>query len=203
VAGGLLTTAAQRQILQRFIRALDGEHRTAWREERYRRDSTLASARAVIERRWSAVTAAIAPFLARYRLASGILLPVPGLGPDGRFVAGERGGPALVAVQLPRDPARAEDAAFFAVRELCYPAVRLALDAPGIVPADRAAAEVLSGRAAVRCGSLVLGTASPDLARAYEAAFLHAAGTSSGFTTAFPVPDQVMAALARAVAGIR
>lgn len=203
VANGMLKAGADRQLFERFLEALRSEYREAWRSDRIARDSALEAARASIERRWGAIAEAVGPFLARYQLTSGIMLPVPGLGPDGRFVAGERGAPALVAVQLPRDPSHAEDAAFFALRELCYPAVRLVLDASRDIPADRTAAELLSGRAAVRCGSLALGAASPELAAAYEAAFLRAAGSSVGFAAAFPVPDDLMAALARAVAANR
>jgi len=190
----LLQTPGQRATLDRFASSVRTEM-SAWRDERALRGGTMPAALAAIEERWTAVAAAIAPYLARYQLTSGIILPIPGLGLDGRLVPSSQGSPALIAVQLPRDPARAADAAFFAVRELCYPAVREALRQSGGQPADRREAEQLSGRAAVRCGAMLLDGAGPELARGYQAAFLPGGGD---FSSAFPIPGAVHSALARA-----
>jgi hypothetical protein len=194
VGYALLQAPAQRATLDRFAAAVRGEMST-WRDERALRGGTAPATLAAIEAKWTAVAAAIAPYLARYGLTAGIIVPVPGLGTDGRFVPSSQGSPALVAVQLPSDPTRAPDAAFFAVRELCYPAVREALRQPGLEPRDRREAERLSGRAAVRCGAILLEAASPSLAEGYRSAFLPAGGD---FAAAFPVPDAMVPALARA-----
>jgi hypothetical protein len=191
----LLQTPAERATLDRFAGAVR-EELSVWRDERAFRGGTTQAAVAAIEARWTVIAAAIAPYLARYKLTSGVILPVPGLGTDGRLVPSAEGAPALVAVQLPRDPARAADAAFFAVRELCYPAVREALRQPGLEPADRREAERLSGRAAVRCGAILLDGVNSALASAYRAAFRPAGGD---FEAAFPMPDAMGPALARAI----
>jgi hypothetical protein len=191
----LLQTPGQRATLDRFASSVRTEM-SVWRDERALRGGTMPAAVAAIETRWSAIAAAIGPYLARYRLTAGIILPVPGLGLDGRLVPSSEGSPTLVAVQLPRDPAGAADAAYFAVRELCYPAVREALRQPGVQqPQDRREAERLSGRAAVRCGAMLLDGASPELAAGYRAAFRPSGGD---FSAAFPVPESWLPALARA-----
>jgi len=195
VGYALLQAPAQRAILDRFAAGVLAEMST-WRDERALRGGTAPAALAAIEAKWTAIAAAITPYLARYKLTSGIILPIPGLGTDGRFVPASQGSPALVAVQLPRDPARAADAAFFAVRELCYPAVREALKQPGLEPRDRREAERFSGRAAVRCGAILLDGANTALAEGYRAAFLPAGGD---FGAAFPIPDALARALSAAV----
>ena len=199
VGYSLLQSPGQRATLDRFASLVLTEM-SVWRDERTLRGARMPAALAAIEARWSAIAAAIGPYLARHRLTSGIILPIPGLGLDGRLVPSSEGSPALVAVQLPRDPARAADAAYFAVRELCYPAVREALRQPGLQPADRRAAEQLSGRAAVRCGAMLLEGTSPDLARAYREALLPPGGD---FNAAFPIPDALLPALARATVSNR
>jgi hypothetical protein len=192
VGSALLATPAARGTFDRFLGAVRGEA-AIWRDERAAAQPT---AMAAVEARWTAIAAAVGPYLARHRLASGIIVPVPGLGTDGRFVPAAQGSPALVAVQLPRDPARAGDAAFFALRELCYPAVREATSRPGLLPPDRREAERLSGRAAVRCGAMLLDAASPGLAAGYRRAFQPAGGD---FAADFPLPGEVATALATAV----
>jgi hypothetical protein len=195
VGYALLQTQGQRATLDRFAAAVQSEM-TAWRDERAFRGGTAPATLAAIEAKWTAVAAVIAPYLARYGLTAGIIVPVPGLGTDGRFVPSSQVSPALVAVQLPRDMARAADAAFYAVRELCYPAVREALKQPGLEPRDRREAERLSGRAAVRCGAILLDGANTSLAGGYRAAFLPSGGD---FGAAFPIPEAMAKALAAAV----
>jgi hypothetical protein len=200
LARSVLPARGQRAVLDRFLAAARDDLNSAWAAERRSRAPALNAELAAVERRWSgAIGPALRAYLGREGMTSGIIIPVAGLGTDGRFLAASRDGPAVVAVQLPRDSTHAGDAAFFAVRELCYPAVRRALRAPGLVPDDRVAAEGLSGRAAVRCGALLLDQADPSLGRAYRQAFLRAAGRVDGFPEAYPVPDPVLAALAEAV----
>lgn len=188
-------------VLERFLAAARSDLERAWSTERRDRAPELNAALAAVEQRWSgSVGPALAGYLTQNGLTGGIILPIPGLGPDGRFLAATRESPAVVAVQLPRDRAHAGDAAFFAVRELCYPAVRRALAAPGLAPPDRVAAELLSGRAAVRCGALLLDQAGPALGGAYREAFLKASGSRDVFETAFPVSGEVLAALRASLA---
>jgi hypothetical protein len=200
LAAGVLNTATERTLFDRFVSAVRGEWQAAYRPEYRDGAAALQTDLASVERRWtSEVEPAIRAYLERERLPSGIILPIRGLGPDGRYVPGSKQAPAVVAVQLPRDPTHAGDAAFFAVRELCYPVVRKALAAPGLLPDDRVAAEALSGRAAVRCGALLLEATAPALGHGYREAFLRAAGSAGPFEAAYPLPDQLVASLREAL----
>lgn len=197
----VLGTRGRQAAADRFLTAARDDLERAWSAERRAQAPDLNAALGTVEQRWKeSVGPAVAGYLTRNGLASGIILPIPGLGPDGRFLAATRESPAVVAVQLPRDRSHAGDAAFFVVRELCYPAVRRALATPGLVPADRVAAEQLSGRAAVRCGALLLDQADPALGQAYRDAFLRALGSRDSFEAAYPVSAEVEAALRTALA---
>jgi hypothetical protein len=202
LAASVLRTREQRALFDRFLTAARNDLEAAWNGERRTRAASQNAMLAAVERRWAdAIAPAIGGHLQRYGLTSGVIVPVPGLGTDGRFLAGSSQAPALVAVQLPRDPTHAEDAAFFAVRELCYPAVRRALATLDLPSADRVAAEALSGRAAVRCGAQLLDQADSALGAAYRGAFLRAAGARGSFEATYPVGDRVLAALRDAVRG--
>jgi hypothetical protein len=200
LAARVLRTREQRALFDRFLTAARNDLDAAWNGERRTRAATQNAMLAAAERRWAnAIAPAIGGYLQRYGLTSGVIVPVPGLGTDGRFLAGSSQSPALVAVQLPRDSAHAEDAAFFAVRELCYPAVRRALARLDVTSTDRVAAEALSGRAAVRCGAQLLDQSDPALGAAYREAFLRAAGARGDFEAAFPVNERVLGALRDAI----
>lgn len=202
LAAAGLRTREQRALFDRFLTAARNDLEAAWGAERRARAAAQNARLAAVERRWAdAIAPAIGGYLSRSRLASGVIVPVPGLGSDGRFLAGSSQSPALVAVQLPRDTAHADDAAFFVVRELCYPAVRRALAALDVPSADRVAAEALSGRAAVRCGAELLDQGDSALGAAYRAAFLRAAGSRASFEATYPVSDRVLGALRDALGG--
>jgi hypothetical protein len=197
-----LRTREQRALFDRFLTAARNDLEAAWSAERRTRAAAQNAMLAAVERRWAdAIAPAIGGYLSRSHLTSGVIVPVPGLGTDGRFLAGAPQSPALVAVQLPRDSAHADDAAFFAVRELCYPAVRRALATLDVPSTDRVAAEALSGRAAVRCGAQLLDQSDTALGAAYREAFLRAAGARGDFETAFPVSHRVLEALSDAING--
>ncbi|MBS1240972.1 MAG: hypothetical protein H6R40_399, partial [Gemmatimonadetes bacterium] len=117
LAAAALHTREQRALFDRFLAAARTDLDAAWSTERRTRAAAQNAALAEVERRWAdAIAPAIGGYLERYGLTSGVIVPVPGLGTDGRFLAGSAESPALVAVQLPRDSAHAADAAFFVVR---------------------------------------------------------------------------------------
>ncbi|HEX9894937.1 MAG TPA: hypothetical protein VGA78_13490 [Gemmatimonadales bacterium] len=190
-----LPTAAERRVLGELTAALDGE----WRHW-YRGVDTLAGKDArqervgEFERAWLPLEAALGPYLNRYRLTGGIILLTPAVGPDGRLFEGNPGAASdnvlAIAVQPP-----AADAVFFAVRELCYPAVRRAISAARLPDTDRVTGERLSGRAAVRCGRMLLARYAPDAVTGYETAWLRASGQRSQFTDGFVIPDRLVRAL--------
>ena len=202
LAATALRTREQRALFDRFLAAARNDLEAAWSAERRTRAATQNAMLAAVERRWAeAIAPAIGAYLSRSGLTAGVIVPVPGLGTDGRFLAGSSQSPTLVAVQLPRDSAHAEDAAFFAVRELCYPAVRRALATLDVPSADRVAAEALSGRAAVRCGAQLLDQSDSALATAYRDAFLRASGSPGSFEATYPVSARVLEALREATRG--
>jgi hypothetical protein len=190
----VVRTSEQRRTLGRFVAALEQEWAAGYAQRRMAMSPDAAVAAA--DSTWRAVAPALTPYLRRWRLDGGRLFVVPALGPDGRLFEGvpaARDDNAL-AVALPL--ASPGDAAYFAVRELCYPAVREAVRGVTL-PADRVAAEALRGRAAVRCGALLLGRAAPAHVERYRAAWLRASGSAGSFEAAFAIPDDLVAALER------
>jgi hypothetical protein len=189
---GTLTSPAQRRLLGEFVDALESEWAVflaTWRAGEPA-DADVAAADA----RWRALTDALAPYLRAERLAGGLLLVSPALGADGRLFEGaaDDHADAVIAVQLPPGGA---DAAYLALREVCFPAVRR-LPWAG---ADRVADERLRGTAAVRCGALLLDRFAPGHAAAYRSFWVRVAG-GSDFEQAFAVPAPLRAALERDLA---
>jgi hypothetical protein len=192
----VLRTPEQRRVLGRFVAALEQE----WVGGFATRPGARAGERAVAaaDSTWRQVAPALAPFLRRWRLDGGRIVVVAALGPDGRLFEGMPSArdDNAVAVALPVETPG--DAAWYAVRELCYPALREALsDVP--LPSDRFAAEAMRGRAAVRLGAMLLERVAPAHAEAYRAAWLRAAGRTGSFASAFAVPEDVRRALERSL----
>jgi hypothetical protein len=194
-----LPTPAERRVLAEFAEALEDEWRAGYARSAAVTDSARArAALGELERAWRPLEAALSPFLAAHRLNAGVILLVPALGPDGRLFEGDprASDDNVLAVAW---PARAADAAFLAVRELCFPAVRQALATGRSPEADRVEAERLSGTAAVRCGALLLERYAPPAVAGYQAAWLREAGRSGAFAEAFPIPDALLKALDSAI----
>jgi hypothetical protein len=187
---GTLTTSAQRRVLAEFVEALESEWTVFL--ETWRTRGTADADVGVAEARWSAISAAIAPYLRSQRLEGGLLLVSPALGPDGRLFEGAREDPgdAVIAVQLPPGGG---DAAYLALREVCFPAVRR-VAAESV--AGRVADERSRGNAAVHCGAMLLDRYLPDDAAGYRAFWRRLAG-SAEFERAFPIPAAMQAALQR------
>ncbi len=192
---GVLRTPEQRRLLGRLVAVMEEEWRVWLGPERARAPMAVPAA---FDATWRRLEPQLRPYLRARRLDGGRILLVPALGADGRFFEGL---PAVrddnvVAVGT---AAGGADAAWRVVRELCYPAVRQALRAR--VTGDRETGERESGRAAVRCGALLLERLAPEEVPAYETAWLRAAGRSGSFAEAFAVSEEVLAALRRELAG--
>ncbi|HEY0997065.1 MAG TPA: hypothetical protein VGD77_13815, partial [Gemmatimonadaceae bacterium] len=133
-----------------FLRALEqgwqGGGREAWR----RGEPERAARMTALEAAWrSEFLPALAPFLRAIGARGGVILVQPAIGGEGRVLDDGAGG-WIVAVGDGPD-ARPLLAA---VRELCFPLVRRALDAaPASRAAGRATLATLHERAAVRCGA--------------------------------------------------
>jgi hypothetical protein len=197
--GTALPSAAERRLLGELAAALEDEWSRFYRHWSARSAGHRAEQAQAVGRSWRPLAAALAPYLARHHLEGGALLLSPALGADGRLFEGDPRSSAdnVVAVAVPTsDPS---GAVFLAVRELCYPAVWAALAAAGGVGDDRVQGERLSGRAAVRCGALLLERYAPESEAAYERTWLGLTGRPGPFAAAFPIPDPLQAALAAEV----
>ncbi len=200
--GTALATPAERRVLGELAAALADEWSRYYRDASAGSSAQRAKQAQAFTRAWQPLAAALAPYLARHRLEGGTMLLSPAVGADGRFFEADPRSAAdnVVAVALPTSETATTDAVFLAVRELCYPAVRAALATVDGVGDDRVQGEELSGRAAVRCGALLLRRYAPGWAPGYETAWLATSGRPGPLLDAFPLPDALAAALARELA---
>lgn len=196
----LLTTAEERRVLADFVAALRDEWSRFFRA--YRAESLLPDldrrVAATRRRLGGSVEPALGPFLERWHLASGVVLLSPAVGLDGRFFDGDprsdRDNIVVVGTGGPPDEGQE---ALRVVREWCYPAVRKATEESS--PPDRTAAEAESGRAAVRCGGLLLERRRPEDAADYRRVFLDAGAepTAANLARTFPIPAFLESGLER------
>ena len=192
----VLATPAERAALGRFTTVLKEEW-PVYRAER----SAMADARsaqlAAATRTWEQhVAPAAQSFLRSERLDAGVVLAVPALGAEGRLFAGDPGDRRDNVVAVALDPsADGEVVAWLALKELAFPAARRALEAAGQLPADRVAAEQLTGRASVHLGAMILERSAPAAAGRYRSALARSAGCDTSLETCLPIPPASRAAL--------
>lgn len=194
-----LPTPDERARLVRLVDALRREWGAGYAELQ---DDLLPDGRAAeVAAAWQPVAAALTPYLRARKLTGGAVLLAASLGPDGRFFAGDPKNPTdnVVAVRLgPGEPAQA--AVYRLVRELCYPAVREAMQ--GVEPTDdRVRGERVSGIAAVRCGHELLARYAPREVAGYDEQWLSEAGATEGFEKQFALPGAIGDRLASRIAG--
>lgn len=190
-AGALFSSDEQRRVLAAFVSAVRQEWSVFYRD--YRSDEVLpeAEARTAAAQRWiiDSIAPQVGPFLERWRLGNGMVLLSPAVGLDGRFFDGDpdddRDNIVIVGYA-----AKTGMEALHLVREWCYPAVREA-QADALTGSDRVAAEAESGRAAVRCGDLLVARYLPGATEHYRSAFLPNHNEVSGAALAerYPLPS--------------
>jgi hypothetical protein len=193
----VLPTGEQRAVLGRLTAAMEDEWQRFfgrwWTESAGTRSRQADS----VQTLWDAALAQrVEPLLTRVRLDSGLILVSPALGSEGRIFAGrpEDRADNVVAVRLPMGAAGAAVSAVSVVREICYPwASTLVAERGGT---DRLTGEQTSGRLAVRCGAILLESASADVQAAYARAY---AGSRT-IEDAFPVDPALLDALRRRLA---
>jgi len=198
----LLATLPTPEERVRLVRLVDALRREWTAGYAVLQDVLLPDGRAAeVAAAWQPVAAALAPYLRARKLTGGAVLLVASLGPDGRFFAGDPKNPTdnVVAVRLgPGEPAQA--AVYRLVRELCYPAVREAMQ--GTEPTDdRVRGERVSGIAAVRCGHELLARYAPREVAGYDEQWLREAGATEGFEEHFALPGAIGSRLASRIAG--
>jgi len=195
-AAQVLATPAERATLGRFVTALKEEW-PLYRAERAAASDARSTQLAAATRTWEQqVAPAAQSFLRAERLDAGVVLAVPALGAEGRLFAGDPGDRRDNVVAVALDPsADGEVVAWLALKELAFPAARRSLEAAGQLPADRVAAEQLTGRAAVHLGAMILERSAPAAAGRYRAALSRSAGCEGSLDSCLPIPPASRAAL--------
>ncbi len=199
VVAEVLPTQEQRDALVRLADVLASEwnafYGTYWQTQASARDAQTAQASTV----WLTVQDKLAAYLRSRGLTSGVLVVSDALGPEGRILDGDPGNADdnVMAVAA-RDGDAPGAIVSRAIREVCFPVVRVAVDAWGGAPADPRRASELSTRAAVRCGDLLLVRGAGELVSSYRNTALAdwglGADGESGvrFEQAFPVPQELL-----------
>jgi hypothetical protein len=211
----VLATPAQRQGLARFLDLVEAEAASSYEAVARADYQALGRVLPDVQARWSReIGAPLAGYLERYALTRGALMISAPVGPEGRILEGDPSNPwdnQIVIGLAPTALAAGSDAAFLdvavrSVRELCYPAVRQAMQASGIQAGTLAEGADLSARAATRCGALLIDRHAPDLEQAYATwALSWSDATSTGGDTAgalaaaFPLPPGLESALEEVV----
>ena len=173
VVAAALPEREQRETLGRWVDALASEWQAgfgaAWEASSARRDARMAD----LQTRWNELGSLLAPYLRGVELTGGIVLAVPSLGSEGRFFSANpmRADDNLVAVGLPTSDSDLDVAVAAAVREMCFPIVRVAFSDLGHLFPDRDEASRASDRAATYCGEWLLREHAPELLGAYRSRF--------------------------------
>jgi hypothetical protein len=201
-ASGAFEEGSQRRVLRRFVEALEQEWDTFYAGYWEREVAIDRATVDALEREWNGELApAVSDFLGEQGLRAGIVLLSSVLGPEGRLIPGNafRGIADAVAVWSPgwTDV----DASLYSIlREMCFSIVDGSVINPATV--RRGDPQIISGRAAIRCGALLVQRHARSRLGHFQAAFLRAAGadtiaadTAAEFTEAFQVPSRVLEAV--------
>jgi hypothetical protein len=208
----IITDPEQRALLGRLARTLDEEWNLFFAQYRREAAGDMAPALAAAGRRFNEeLLPPVAPFLRRFGLQAGRLMVSPGIGREGRILAGDPANPwdnqVVVGLGSPVGSADlATDLLARFLKETCYPAVREAMSQAEIAGMDPAAGERLASDAATRCGAMVLDRYAPSLSPGYRVRSLAAASGEGSrdpgaFTQAFPLPPELERALLEVVEG--
>lgn len=211
IVAQLLPEDRQREVLLQFTAALSEEWTTwfqdAWTRSVLDRRVDLAALQSAWDERFAGP---LAPYLAQHQMDQGALIVSPQVGLEGRIFSGS---PAdrtdnLVVVHLPAAGEPADAALHYAVREMCFPAARAAMQEAGPMPSDRLTASARATRAAVRCGELLLERLAPSEAAGYRRSFVPAtaaatdASTREAFHRAYSVDAALEASLRAAIESV-
>lgn len=212
IVAQLLPEDRQRDVLLEFTRALS-EDWAAWFQDGWTRSVLdrrvdLAELQSAWDQRFAGP---LRPYLERHQLDQGALIVSPQVGLEGRLFSGSPTDRTdnLVVVHLPAPSEPMGAALHYAVREMCFPSARAAMEAAGSMPADRMAASARSTRAAVRCGELLLERLAPAEAAAYRRSFVPAtaaatdAATREALHRAYPLDAGLEAALVAEIDNLR
>lgn len=196
-----LQTGGRRRVVQQLVEALSDEYNVFFRDYQARHRAEISDRLADLERRWThGLALDLADFLERVGLESGVLIPSPALGPEGRLFQGDPfgGQTRLIAVWMPLE-GRVDAPLYGAVREMGFAVVDRVVDPSRYETSEL---EGIRARAAIRVGALLLEFYAPAQVSGYRRAFLEAAGhessgrrTAADFEQAFPLDAEVMSQL--------
>ncbi len=178
-------TGEERNLLRTLVDAMEVEWKAFYRDywqEWYdeRRDQFDA-----MQQLWDRdIAPPLTPFLERRRLSGGLVMPSPGVGPEGRIMEQDPFDPTdqIVAAMLPVANTAPDISTFAFLKELCFLIIQ-----PETLRGyarDRGTAEDLERTAAIRCGAMLLEFYAPILATRYRRAFLDAVGAQESNTQA-------------------
>ena len=174
-----------RRLLRQLVTAIEDEwnvfYRDYWEKQRAERSTHIAE----VQTMWDSVMVPqLGEFLKRRRLTAGLVMPSPGLGPEGRIVDIDNFDPAdqVVSIQVPPTTTRADATVFAFLKELCFLIVNERVLGPRAGDLDLW--DDLQKRAAVRCGALILQFYAPTLVPRYIRVFLDAVGAEESATRA-------------------
>lgn len=197
-------TAEQRRTIAGWVQTLQQEDAVFYGRYWAARQQEYAGTAAAVQARWDVLAPRIQPVLDYLMLNAGeVLLSLP-LGQEGRSVTpGRRSNRVAVLMPPHGEPA---DAVWALLHELMYPYVQGVIrDQLSPAQLRETREDLLSMRAAVRAGALLLDQAAPPAAAEYRAAYLRWAGQpvpssvaarQAALERAYPLPDPLPRALA-------
>jgi hypothetical protein len=200
-----LQTAGQRRVVGKLVEAMEDEYAVFFQEFRERHRAEHSDQLADLDRRWTyGLALDLADFLKRSGIESGVLIPSPALGPEGRLFQGDplSDQTRLIAVWMPLDGG--VDAPLYgAARELGFTAVDRVVDPERYDPSEL---EDVRASAAVRFGAMLLEFYAPAQLSGYRRAYIEAAGhesagrgTAAAFEQTFPLDAEVLSLLRREI----
>jgi len=211
-AAGALRSDAEREVLLRFVRALEEEWSVFFHSYWDQTVRTDSAGRETLQSEWNEnAGTALGGFLAERGMEDGLIFVSPALGQHGRLVQSNAydGLDNAVAVWSPE---KQESGAIIsaAVREICFTAV----DRRVLIAGIRAGLDqqTVRSRAAVRCGAMLFEANNPAFLSEYERTFVQAAGNgdadsagmADAFEQAYDVSDGVITELQRLITpGVR
>ncbi|MFQ5702428.1 MAG: hypothetical protein ACE5HT_00225 [Gemmatimonadales bacterium] len=199
--------AKKRKLLRLLVRAMEDEWKVFFRDYWESGRAKRSAHNAEIQAMWDSVMVPhIGGFLERRRLSAGLIMPSPGLGPEGRIIDNDDFDPAdqVVSVQEPPTTTRADATVFAFLKELCFLIINERVVGPPT--GDPLTYEDLRRRTAVRCGALILEFYAPTLVPRYRRVFLDAVGaeesaTQAAFERVYILDPKVFERLRQAIRG--
>ncbi len=201
-AAAALEEGSQRRVLRQYVDALEQEWEVFYGEYWPTAVAGDQTENEALESQWTGDLApALRNFLGNEGVQAGYVVVSRVLGPEGRLIQGNafRGIADAVGVWAPGwEDVNAS--LYSIVRELCFSIIDGSVISPATV--RRGDPQVISGRAAVRCGSMLIERSARSHVDAYQLAFLRAAGADTvesdlgaAFEEEFQVPPRVVDAI--------